>query len=100
MAGECFETGRGGRCCLLDDLLVAPLGFATVGTETETAGVEQPLEEQLLEELCWLLRGCEMLTPRKPGRPVRSSTRKKWHFQKLPEKEEKVNTTHHGGADR
>ena len=112
MAGECFETGRGGHCCLLDDLLAAPLGFATVGTEIETAGGGRPLEERLLEELwlgelwfgelwlgelCWLLGGCKMTTPLKPGRPVRSSA-KKWHLEKLSEKEEK--TTHHGGADR
>ena len=82
MAWECFETGGGDdHCCLLDDLLAAPLGFAIVGTEIETAGVEQPLEERLLEELwlgelCWLLGGCKMTTPLKPGRPVRSSAKK------------------------
>ena len=81
MAGECFETGGDGHCCLLDDLLASPLGFATVGTEIETAGGGRPLEERLLEELwlgelCWLLGGCKMTTPLKPGRPVRSSAKK------------------------
>ena len=82
MAWECFETAGDGHCCLLDDLLAAPLGFAIVGFEIETAaGGEQPLEEQLLEELwlgelCWLLGGCKMTTPRKPRRPVRSSAKK------------------------
>ena len=91
MAGEWFETGGDGHCRLLGDLLAAPLGFAIVGTEIETAGGGQPLEEQLLEELwleelwlgelwlgelLWLLGGCKMTTPLKPGRPVRSSARK------------------------
>ena len=96
MAGECFETGGDGHCRLLDDLLAAPLGFATVGTEIETAGGGQHLEERLLEErwlgelwfeelwfgelwlgeLLWLLGGCKMTTPLKPERPVRSSARK------------------------
>ena len=81
MAGECFETGGDGQCCLLGDLFAAPLGFAIVGTEIETAGVERHLEERLLEELwlgelCWLLGGCKMATPRKPRRPVRSSAKK------------------------
>ena len=55
MAGECFETdGEDDHCRLLGDLLAAPLGFATVGTEiVETAGGEQHLEERLLEER-WL----------------------------------------------
>ena len=45
----------------------------------------------------WRLQDDNASEARAPGQKF---CKKKWHFEKLSEKEEKVKTTHHGGADR